>query len=167
MGSVRDEIAKNLLYYRKKKGYTQIKLAELLGVTSAAISNWEKGANSIDIDTLVKACNIFGATLNDMYGIYFDKEDDSETKKNPITIKGKELTARDLLFSDHERNLITAYRENPNMQEAVDRLLGIDQEETEIVFKAAQSKNNTQYGYTRVPKSVMKKLREAPEADEI
>ncbi len=70
MGTVKEEIAKNLLYYRKKSNLTQKQLAEKLGVKNSAVSNWENGANSIDIETLFQACNIFGITLNDIYGLY-------------------------------------------------------------------------------------------------
>lgn len=70
MSSIKDEIAKNLLYYRKKAKLTQKDLAQKLGVKNTAVSNWESGNNSIDIDTLFLACEIFGVTLNDMYGKY-------------------------------------------------------------------------------------------------
>lgn len=70
MTTIRDEIAKNLLFYRKKAHLTQKELAEKLGVKNTAVSNWESGNNSIDIDTLFKACEIFGITLNDIYGKY-------------------------------------------------------------------------------------------------
>lgn len=70
MSTIKDEIAKNILFYRKRAGYTQKELARLLGVKNSAVSNWENGLNSIDIDTLFKACEIFSITLNDMYGKY-------------------------------------------------------------------------------------------------
>lgn len=70
MATVKEEIAKNLLFYRKKAGLTQKELAAKLGVKNTAVSNWESGNNSIDIETLFSACEIFGVTLNDMYGRY-------------------------------------------------------------------------------------------------
>lgn len=70
MSTVKEEIAKNLLFYRKKCGFTQKELAQKLGVKNTAVSNWESGNNSIDIETLFSACEIFGITLNDMYGKY-------------------------------------------------------------------------------------------------
>lgn len=70
MSTVKEEIAKNLLYYRKKAGFTQKEFAAKLGVKNTAVSNWESGNNSIDIETLFSACEIFGVTLNDMYGRY-------------------------------------------------------------------------------------------------
>ena len=65
--NVKETIAKNLLYYRKKNKITQKALAEQLGVKHNAISAWENGVNSIDIDTLFRVCKIFGVTVNDMY----------------------------------------------------------------------------------------------------
>jgi transcriptional regulator with XRE-family HTH domain len=70
MGNVRDEIANNLLYYRKKIGLTQIEFAKRLGVNNSAVSNWEHGTNSIDIDMLHLACDILGVSVNDMFGIH-------------------------------------------------------------------------------------------------
>lgn len=70
MGTVRDEVAKNLLYYRKRAGLTQRELAEKLGVKNTAVSNWESGNNSVDIETLFLASKIFGVSLADMYGQY-------------------------------------------------------------------------------------------------
>lgn len=70
MGTIRDEIAKNMLFYRKKSGLTQKELADKLGVKNTAVSNWESGNNSVDIETLFLATKIFGVSLSDMYGQY-------------------------------------------------------------------------------------------------
>lgn len=70
MNNIREEIAKNMLFYRKKNGLTQKALADKLGVKNTSISNWEKGANSIDIDTLHIACLEFDVTLDDMCGVF-------------------------------------------------------------------------------------------------
>lgn len=43
----------------------------------------------------------------------------------------KETTT--ITLSSHERNVVLAYRYNTNMQEAVDRLLGIDMEKKEQI----------------------------------
>lgn len=80
MGTIRDEISKNLLYYRKKNGLTQKELADKLGVKNSAVSNWEKGLNSIDIETLFEACKVFNISINDMYGEY-SNEPAKPTKK--------------------------------------------------------------------------------------
>lgn len=62
--SIKETIAKSLLYYRKKAKLTQKEFAEKLGVKNSAVSNWETGVNSIDIDTLFNACEILGLRRN-------------------------------------------------------------------------------------------------------
>ncbi len=69
--NIKETVAKNLLYYRKKNKITQKELAEKLGVKHNAISSWENGVNSIDIDTLFQICKIFGISVNDMYASPF------------------------------------------------------------------------------------------------
>lgn len=84
--NIREIVAKNLLFYRKKNKITQKELAEKLGVKHNAISAWENGVNSIDIDTLFKVCKIFNVTVNDMY----DMKEDSSTKA--AHLDGKNFT---------------------------------------------------------------------------
>ena len=104
MGNIKDEISKNLLYYRKRSGLTQKEFAEKLGVKNTAVSNWENNQNSIDIETLVKACNIFGISINQMY----------------------ENNEENLDLNSHEKRVIKAYRNRPEMQPAVNKLLGLE-----------------------------------------
>jgi transcriptional regulator with XRE-family HTH domain len=42
-----DMTSKDLKTWRKKNGYTQIKLANILGVTNQTIFRWESGERSI------------------------------------------------------------------------------------------------------------------------
>lgn len=111
MTSVREEISKNFHYYRKKSGFTQKQIADLLGVRNTAISNWEKGINSIDIDTLAKACSIFKVSINDIFGNFSN----GNTSSFNLTEK--------------EKRLVTAYRNKPEMQSSVDKLLDIEESE--------------------------------------
>ena len=68
VGDIRDNISKNITFYRKKAGLTQVQLADQLGVKTTSVSSWERGANAPDIETLYKACRIFNVTLDEMYG---------------------------------------------------------------------------------------------------
>lgn len=106
MEDIRRNISKNLLYYRKQNNLTQTDLARLLGVSNSAVSNWENGFNSIDIETLFRTCRIFGVTLDDMYGTH---------EKKPF-------------YTPHEQKIIEEYRNRPRLQEAVDILLGLRKE---------------------------------------
>lgn len=70
MCSVKNEISKNLAYYRKSKKITQKELAEKLGVKHNTISGWENGANSIDVEILCKICSILEISIAEIYGKY-------------------------------------------------------------------------------------------------
>lgn len=53
------EIGLKIAYYRKKKGYTQAQLAEMVGISSKYISLIERGnnGNSYSMGTLLKIAN--------------------------------------------------------------------------------------------------------------
>lgn len=105
MGNVKEEIAKNIRFYRKKASLTQRELAKIIGVNNSAVSNWESGQNSIDIETLFNVCKALGVSIGEIYGSYGCVSDQQ--------------------YTEHEREVICAYRNNPAMHGAVDKLLGI------------------------------------------
>ncbi len=57
-----------LKYLRKEKGYTQEKVAELLGVDRRTYSAYENGVNSLNAQTLIKLSKIYGASIDYMLG---------------------------------------------------------------------------------------------------
>lgn len=65
---IKEEIAKNILFYRNKNNMSQVQLANMVGVSNAAVSNWEKGINSIDIETLSKVCEALKIDFNAVFG---------------------------------------------------------------------------------------------------
>lgn len=68
MGNVKDAISKNILFYRKQKKMSQKDLAKQIGVNNSAISNWENGINSIDIETLFKVCKALDISIDTIFG---------------------------------------------------------------------------------------------------
>lgn len=57
-----------IAFYRKELGLTQEALAEQLGVTSQAVSKWESGQNCPDIQLLPQLADLFGITLDALFG---------------------------------------------------------------------------------------------------
>ena len=51
---------------RKKRGLTQMQLAEKLGITDRAVSKWENGKALPDSSIMLELCGILGITVNDM-----------------------------------------------------------------------------------------------------
>lgn len=70
MKSVKEEIATNLLFYRKKSKLTQKELADRIGVKNNTISQWENGTNSIDVEVLFNICEVLEVSVSDMYGSF-------------------------------------------------------------------------------------------------
>ena len=65
-------IGKTIKKLREEKSMTQYNLAEKLNVTRPAVSNWETGKTSPDIDTLFKLSQIFDVSMEEM--IYGEKQ---------------------------------------------------------------------------------------------
>lgn len=59
-------IGNKIRTYRKKAGLSQIQLAEKLNVTNRAVSNWESGANGIDIELIPAICAALNVAPNDL-----------------------------------------------------------------------------------------------------
>ena len=52
---------------RKEKNLTQMQLAELLGITSQAVSKWENGRGMPDVSLLQPLCDALGISLNELF----------------------------------------------------------------------------------------------------
>lgn len=62
-------VCERIRYYRKKKGMEQKQLAQMLGITGNAVTNWENGRSRPDIQTLPRLCEILGVSLYDLMGL--------------------------------------------------------------------------------------------------
>lgn len=103
------EIGGKIRQYRKDRGLTQGELAEKINVTKSRISNWEQGINRPDADIIGNICRVLNVSPSDLLDVHLSDE---------------ELTA-------HEKNVIYAYRTKEDLQQAVDILLGVDENTAE------------------------------------
>ena len=124
-------IGKTLATLRKQKKISQEKLAKELNVSRSTVAMWENNSNEPDINTLVKIANLFKISLDELACNEKDDfllfENNSKVLNvaapNPL-LKEFEID-NDEYITDHENKLIDAYRAKPELQLAVDIILGI------------------------------------------
>ena len=61
-----NKIGKFIMTERKAKNLTQAKLAEKLYISEKTISKWENGNGIPDTTSLVKICEVFGVSINEI-----------------------------------------------------------------------------------------------------
>ena len=61
---VKDNIANNLVAYRKHLGLTQAELAEKLNYSDKAVSKWERGESIPDLLVVKQIADLFGITVD-------------------------------------------------------------------------------------------------------
>ena len=54
-----NQLAKNIIYYRKKRGLSQEKVSEYMGVSRQAVTKWENDVSRPSSDHLIKLAQLF------------------------------------------------------------------------------------------------------------
>lgn len=132
---------------RTKKGISQEELGKVVGVQRAAVQKWEAG----------KVQNLKRSTIKKLAD-YF--------KVSPISfIDDDNSMFNNINLSFHEKEVITAYRNHPEMQSAVDRLLDV-QEDTIKLKAVARSTDNQATAEIQLTNEQLDKMKNAPPFDE-
>ena len=84
-------IGQNIKKLRKNADMTQEDLAEMLSVSSQAVSRWETDSAMPDISLLPSLCNIFNVSADELLGIDIEKQD---VEINEICKKADEKSSR-------------------------------------------------------------------------
>ena len=97
------KIGKFIQELRKEKNMTQMQLADKLGVTDRAISNWENGRRMPDLSFIKPLCDELGITINDLLSgeivdkeVYQDKFE--ENIMNTIDFSNKKIKKNNFIF---------------------------------------------------------------------
>lgn len=102
MGEIRENLRQNLIHHLSLNGMSQKELAEKLQISQSAVTNWIKGKNSPDIETVARICDILELSVVDLFGT---------NGPNP--------------YSEEEKELIVQYRKKTDLQHAIRILLGL------------------------------------------
>lgn len=97
------EIGKRIRKYREACGISQKQLAEKLGISNNRVSNWEQGINRPDADILADICRALNISPSELLNVRLSSDE----------------------LNEKEKDVIKAYRSKPELQQAVDILLGI------------------------------------------
>ena len=80
-----NQLAKNIMYYRKKGGLSQEKVSEYMGVSRQAVTKWENNLSRPTTDNLIKLAQLFGVEVEALLGT----EEDDELSTQPEIATGK------------------------------------------------------------------------------
>lgn len=152
MNDITIKIGERIQARRKELNLTQEMIANKLSLNKSTIARYESGAvEKIKLPVIQAMAQILDvnpdwlALKTDKKGCYADCVD--------IT--------KNIQLSKHEAYLILAYREHPDMQKSVDKLLGVEPEEKlYIIEKAARNGDNSPLVVTD---SKLKELENLPE----
>ena len=90
-------LASRIQYYRKKEKLSQQELADKIGVTNKAISNWQHGVSKPDIDHVPALCKALQTTPTRLFGMGIDIS--AEEEKLLIQLRRLGATERKAVFS--------------------------------------------------------------------
>lgn len=93
--SFRERIRLNLLSAMKAANFTQVKLADELGISKGTVNNWIRGNNSPDVDMVPRICHALGISISSLYAPISIEKDDVEPKKSSPSIQEGELDAQE------------------------------------------------------------------------
>lgn len=71
-------LSEKLYAHRRRSGLSQEQLAERIGVTRQAISKWELGSSTPELENLLALCECFGITLDELV-----REDEAQAAPTP------------------------------------------------------------------------------------
>ena len=103
-------------YYRRLKDIredndlTQKQIADVLNTTQQQVAKWENGKQMMGIDKYITLSRFYNVSIDYLTGLINDPR--------PLDNTRKDLTAK-------EAAILSAYKKNKNVQEAVDILLGL------------------------------------------
>lgn len=113
-------ISDRLKELRISRNLTQAQIAEGLGLKSKTYSTYECGTREPSA-LLIKQIALY-------YGVSSDYILERQNISDNNSKKAGNLS-NEIIVSNHEEKVILAYRSNPKMQPAVDKLLGIEKVE--------------------------------------
>ena len=87
------EIGRRIASLRRKANITQMALADMMGISFQAVSNWERGTSMPDISKLGELSAIFNVSIDEMLG----NTDGAKAVERILTDENANLSAQELV----------------------------------------------------------------------
>lgn len=101
--------AKNILFLRKQKGWTQAEIHANINISRATWSNYENNSTQPDLEKLVKIARVFGVRIDDLLT--------TDLSKNKHLLDQTEAhSEKDVFASEQERTRILYSPEGENTE---------------------------------------------------
>jgi len=113
---VRKVLGANLRNLRQSRGYSQLKFAEAVGATQAAISAWELGSREPELGTVFQIARSFKVPVSSLLPIETSDMDDDVTLK-----------------------VIDAVRQNPGISAAIQKMKFFDEKQMNVVMSVVDA----------------------------
>lgn len=139
-----------------QNGISPNRAAKDMSISSGTVTEWKKGRMP-QLATVKKVADYFGVTAEQLLNV---------EKKNESKIEIPDIIKLISPISEKEINLIVAYRTYSDMQSAVDKLLGLSDDNNVILYEAAKSADNHKHRITVMTKERWEAIKNAPDADD-
>lgn len=110
-----DLIAYNIKFLREQRNWTQQKLADQLTISRSTVAKWENDQLTPDIYSLIKLCNIFEITLDQLAG-------NTILKENLLLDFKRMYHSQAVEFDDDAVALVEYIMKFPDFKEQIHRL---------------------------------------------
>ena len=91
-----ERVGKKIAQLRKGKNMTQLELADLMGVSFQAVSNWERGNSMPDISKLPELADIFGVSIDEILGMRSELVNSAAEGRLEEYVKDNTITPKEL-----------------------------------------------------------------------
>lgn len=140
-------VGETIKKYRKEKHLTQKELAAVLETSASTVGMYEQNRREPDIATILHLAAFFEISVDELLG---------QSAPNGIPEHRDELT-------QHDRMLLRAYHAQTELQPAVNRLLGLEENGKILLWTAASSLHHQPEQVIAMDKSEWETIKNAPE----
>lgn len=98
-------IARNIKKLRETAGYTQNEVAQALGITRSAYSNYESGDRNMPYDVIEKASDLFGCDMT----VLFEEKDIADALIFASAFRIDGITPEDSIEIMHFKDIVKSY----------------------------------------------------------